>query len=90
MDYTRKKMFEYKTSGTCSSKILFDVYEEDGVKRVKDVQFIGGCNGNTKGISKLVEGMRVDEVIDRLKGVTCGFKPTSCPDQLATALMSVK
>ena len=83
-------MYQYKTTGTCSSAILFDIYEEDGVKRVKDVKFVGGCSGNTQGVAKLVEGMRVDEVIDRLKGIKCGFKPTSCPDQLANALMSVK
>ena len=82
-------MYEYKTTGTCSSKIVFDVYEEDGVKRVKDVQFVGGCHGNTQGISKLVEGMRVDEVISRLQGIKCGFKPTSCPDQLANALKGI-
>ena len=82
-------MYEYKTTGTCSSKIIFDVYEEDGVKRVKDVQFVGGCHGNTQGISKLVDGMRVDEVISRLQGIKCGFKPTSCPDQLANALKGI-
>ena len=81
-------MYEYKTTGTCSTKILFDIYEEDGVKKVKDVQFVGGCHGNTQGVAKLVEGMRADEVIDRLKGIKCGFKPTSCPDQLAKALES--
>ena len=83
-------MYQYKSTGTCASAILFDIYEEDGVKKVKDVKFVGGCSGNTQGVAKLVEGMRVDEVIDRLKGIKCGFKPTSCPDQLATALMSVK
>ena len=72
----------YKTSGTCSSAI--DVEVKDG--RIESVQFIGGCNGNTKGISALVKGMLVDEAIDRLKGITCGFKSTSCPDQLARAL----
>ena len=72
----------YKTSGTCSSAIDFEV--EDGI--VKNVKFIGGCNGNTQGISKLVEGMPVDEVISRLEGIKCGFKSTSCPDQLAKAL----
>ncbi|MBO4781314.1 MAG: TIGR03905 family TSCPD domain-containing protein [Lachnospiraceae bacterium] len=81
-------MYEYKTTGTCSTKILFDIYEEDGVKKVKDVQFVGGCHGNTQGVAKLVEGMRADEVIDRLKGIKCGFKPTSCPDQLAKAIES--
>ena len=74
--------YEYKTKGTCSQRILFDI--EDG--KVKNVQFIGGCNGNLQGISKLVEGMAADEVIERLKGIHCGMKPTSCPDQLATAL----
>jgi len=72
----------YKTSGTCSAAIDFEV--EDGI--VKNVKFIGGCNGNTQGISKLVEGMPVDEVISRLEGIKCGFKSTSCPDQLAKAL----
>ena len=72
----------YKTMGTCSSAIDFEV--EDG--RVKEVKFIGGCNGNTQGISKLVEGMMVEEVISRLEGIKCGFKSTSCPDQLAKAL----
>ena len=72
----------YKTSGTCSSAIDFEV--EDG--SVKNVKFIGGCNGNTQGISKLVEGMPVEEVISRLEGIRCGFKSTSCPDQLAKAL----
>ncbi|MBQ8314574.1 MAG: TIGR03905 family TSCPD domain-containing protein [Lachnospiraceae bacterium] len=72
----------YKTSGTCSSAIDFEV--EDGI--VKSVKFIGGCNGNTQGISKLVEGMPVDEVVSRLEGIKCGFKSTSCPDQLAKAL----
>ncbi len=75
-------MYEYKTSGTCSQRIIFDV--ENG--KVKNVQFIGGCNGNLKGISALVEGMDVNEVISRLEGTTCGGKPTSCPDQLARAL----
>ncbi|MBO7338659.1 MAG: TIGR03905 family TSCPD domain-containing protein [Lachnospiraceae bacterium] len=76
----------YKTSGTCSSAI--DVEVKDG--RIESVQFIGGCNGNTKGISALVKGMLVDEAIDRLKGITCGFKSTSCPDQLARALEQMR
>ena len=83
-------MYEYKTTGTCSQKILFDIYEEDGVKKVKDVKFVGGCHGNTQGISKLVEGMRIDEVIDRLTGIKCGLKSTSCPDQLANALKGIR
>ena len=72
----------YKTKGVCSRSILIDV--EDNI--VKKVQFEGGCNGNTKGISALVEGMSVDEVIKRLEGIKCGFKSTSCPAQLAEAL----
>ena len=74
--------FEYKTKGTCSQYINFEI--EDG--KLKNVQYIGGCNGNLKGISSLVEGMDVDEVIARLEGTICGSKNTSCPDQLATAL----
>ena len=78
--------FEYKTKGTCSQHILFDV--EDG--KVMNVQFIGGCNGNLKGIGALVEGMDIDDVIARVEGVTCGMKATSCPDQLAQALKAAK
>ena len=74
--------YEYKTKGTCSQKILFDI--EDG--KVHNVEFISGCNGNLQGIGRLVEGMDVSEVIDRISGIRCGMKPTSCPDQLATAL----
>lgn len=76
----------YKTSGVCAQAIDFEV--EDG--KVKDVHFQGGCNGNTTGIGLLVEGMEVDEVINRLEGVKCGFKNTSCPDQLAKALKQLK
>lgn len=72
----------YATKGTCSRFIDFDL--EDGI--VKNVVFTGGCNGNLKGIGALVEGMEAKEVIKRLSGITCGFKPTSCPDQLAKAL----
>ena len=74
--------YEYKTSGTCSQKIFFEI--EDNI--LTHVQFLGGCNGNLKGISALVEGMEVSEVIKRLEGTTCGMKSTSCPDQLATAI----
>lgn len=74
--------YEYKTKGTCSQRILFDI--EDG--KLHNVQYIGGCNGNLKGIGALVEGMDVNEVIQRLSGTTCGMKSTSCPDQLAQAL----
>lgn len=75
----------YKTNGVCSRNILIDV--EDGI--VKNVKFIGGCAGNTQGISALVKDMPVDEVIKRLEGIKCGFKSTSCPDQLAKALKSL-
>ena len=74
--------YEYKTKGTCSQKILFDI--EEG--KVHNVEFVSGCNGNLQGIGRLVEGMDVQEVIDRISGIRCGMKPTSCPDQLATAL----
>ena len=78
--------YRYKTKGTCSQEILFDI--RDG--KVRDVKFINGCDGNTKGVASLVEGMEVEEVIRRLKGITCGRKPTSCPDQLAQALEQAK
>ncbi len=74
--------FAYRTKGVCSRSIFIDV--EDGI--VKSVQFEGGCNGNTKGIAALVEGMRVEDVIAKLDGIKCGFKNTSCPAQLAQAL----
>lgn len=78
--------YEYKTKGTCSQKIFFDI--EDN--KLKNVQFLGGCNGNLKGICSLVEGMDVDEVIRRVDGICCGMKSTSCPDQLAQALKEAK
>ena len=74
--------FTYKTNGVCSRKIVIDV--ENGV--VENVRFEGGCNGNTQGISALVVGMKVEDVIKRLENIKCGFKNTSCPDQLAQAL----
>lgn len=76
----------YKTSGVCAREIHIDV--ENNI--VKSVKFIGGCDGNTTGIASLVEGMPVDEVIRRLEGIPCGYRPTSCPDQLAKALQSIK
>ena len=78
--------FEYTTKGTCSRQILFEI--EEG--KLKNVEYIGGCNGNLKGIGSLVEGMDIDEVITRLEGTTCGSKKTSCPDQLAKALKAYK
>ena len=79
-------MYQFKTRGTCSQMIYFDLADN----KVKNVEFLGGCNGNLKGIGKLVEGMDVDEVISRLDGITCGMKSTSCPDQLAKALKAAK
>lgn len=78
--------FEHKNKGTCSQAIRFEL---DG-NIVRNVQFLGGCHGNLQGIGKLVEGMDVDDVISRLKGVKCGMKQTSCPDQLAKALSEAK
>lgn len=74
----------YKTSGVCSSQIQFELQDN----KVHNVRFTGGCNGNLQGIGKLVEGMDAQEVIARLEGTRCGFKSTSCPDQLAKALKS--
>lgn len=79
-------MYTYKTQGVCSQKIDFDIVDKDGVKVVSNVKFTGGCNGNTQGVSRLVEGMEVNEAISRIEGIRCGFKATSCPDQLAKAL----
>ena len=77
---------QYKTSGTCSTMIDLEV---DG-DIIKTVSFTGGCNGNLKGICSLVRGMKVDDAIERLQGIKCGFKNTSCPDQLAKALIQIK
>ena len=79
-------MYSYKTFGTCSREIIFDI--EDNT--VKDIRFVGGCSGNTQGVAALVKGMEIDEVIARLKGIDCGGKGTSCPDQLARALEKYK
>lgn len=78
-------VYEYRTQGTCSQLIRIDV--EDGV--LNDVEFFGGCNGNLKGIASLVRGMKVEDVIERLHGIKCGYKPTSCPDQLSVALEAI-
>lgn len=75
-------MYRYKTKGTCSKAIEVEI--EDGV--VKEVRFDGGCNGNTQGVSSLVVGMPAEEVIERLQGIKCGPRPTSCPDQLSKAI----
>lgn len=73
---------QYKPQGVCSQMIQFDI--EDN--KIRNVGFVGGCNGNLQGISRLIEGMDVDEAISRIEGIHCGFKSTSCPDQLAKAL----
>lgn len=77
---------KYQTKGTCSTSIDLEV--ENG--KIKFVEFFGGCNGNLKGIASLVTGMNVDDAISKLKGIRCGFKSTSCPDQLAQALEQIK
>lgn len=79
-------MYEYKTQGVCSQKIEFDVVEREGKKIVTGVKFTGGCHGNTQGVAALVEGMEINDAISRMEGIKCGYKPTSCPDQLAQAL----
>ena len=78
--------YEFKTSGVCAAKIVFEVEDEI----VHNVRFIGGCSGNTQGVAKLAEGMKANEVISRLQGIRCGMKATSCPDQLAKALVAAK
>ena len=78
--------YSYKTSGTCSTRIDFEI--EDGI--LKNVSYTGGCNGNLQGIAALVKGKKPEEVISVLKGINCNFKGTSCPDQLARALESMQ
>lgn len=77
------KKFSYTTSGTCSKLINFSL-DENNI--IHDVEFIGGCNGNLQGISKLIEGQSAQNVIDKCQGIHCGMRPTSCPDQLSSAL----
>lgn len=77
---------KYNTKGVCSRSITFEVKDN----KVTDVQFEGGCSGNTQGVARLVEGMDIDEAIKRMKDIRCGFKSTSCPDQLALALLAYK
>ena len=77
------KAVEYKTHGTCSKVIRFDIDDEG---RIHNLKFEGGCNGNLQGIGKLCEGMKAEEIKERVKGIRCGFKPTSCPDQLSKAI----
>lgn len=77
--------YTYKTKGTCSSHIELEIEDE----RIKDIAFWGGCNGNLQGISRLVKGMHVRDVISRLEGIRCGRRSTSCPDQLCKALHEI-
>ena len=76
--------FTHDNRGTCSKQVIFDIDDE---KRIHNLQFVGGCPSNTIGLSQLVEGMKAEEVIERLQGIRCGMKPTSCPDQLASAVV---
>lgn len=78
--------YTYQTQGTCSEAIEFEIV--DG--KLHNVQFIGGCDGNTQGVGRLVEGMKVEDVLSRLEGIRCGWKTTSCPDQLCKAIREVK
>lgn len=78
--------YHYQPKGTCSKEMIIQI--EDN--KIKKVTILGGCAGNTKGVSTLVEGMSVDEVIKKLKGIPCGVRGTSCPDQLAKALEEIK
>ena len=78
--------YTYTPQGVCSQKMIIEV--ENNI--VKSVKIIGGCAGNTVGVSRLVQGMNIDEAIKRLKGIPCGFKSTSCPDQLSKALEEIK
>lgn len=77
--------YEYRPQGVCSRAIYLDV--EDGI--VNDVEFVGGCHGNLQGLAALVKGMKAEDVIEKIQGIRCGFKKTSCPDQLSCALKEV-
>lgn len=76
--------YRYRPSGVCSSEMIFDIDERTHI--INELKVINGCNGNLKGISSLVKGMKIEDVISKLSGITCGFRPTSCPDQIAKAL----
>ena len=79
-------MIQFRPQGVCSQLINVELAGDT----IKSVEFVGGCAGNTQGVARLVEGMNVDEAISRIEGIQCGFKPTSCPDQLAKALRMAK
>ena len=80
------KTVNYKTQGTCSREINVTVNDDN---KIESIEIIGGCNGNLKGISSILIGMDKDEVIKKFSGITCGYKPTSCPDQIAKALSQI-
>ncbi len=82
------KTIQYQTQGTCCA--LMNIIIEDSNNTIYDVEFLGGCGGNLEGIKHLIKGMKIDEVIERLNGIKCGSKPTSCPDQLAKSLIQYK
>ena len=79
---TNTEIIQYQTSGVCCA--MMQVKINDGI--IEDAEFLGGCNGNLQGIKSLIKGMKIEDVIDRLKGIKCGSKQTSCPDQLARCL----
>lgn len=83
----KSEVIEYQTQGTCCRAMRVEI-DEDGV--ILNSDFLGGCNGNLQGIRSLISGMRIDDVIEKLKGISCNGKPTSCPDQLAICLMNYK
>ena len=76
--------YRYRPSGVCSSEMIFDIDENTHI--INELKVINGCNGNLKGISSLVKGMKIEDVISKLSGITCGFRSTSCPDQISKAL----
>lgn len=80
--------YRYSPNGVCSTAMIFDIDENTNV--VNDLKVINGCNGNLKGISSLIKGMKIDDIISKLEGIPCGFKSTSCPDQIAKALKEYK
>ncbi len=80
--------YRYKTNGVCSTEIILNINDETNI--INDIKILGGCDGNLKGISSLVKGMNIDDVISKLSGIQCGFKTTSCPDQISKALLEYK
>lgn len=79
--------YRFKPTGVCSSEMIFEIDENDVIK---DLKVIGGCNGNLKGISALIKEMKINDVIEKLNGIKCGYKDTSCPDQISKALIELK